>query len=94
MENILSNVLDDVVIFTSKQCAKCMALKDMLSQSNINNIKMVDIDHVTPEELQKYKIRTLPTTVLFKNGDAIDVIVDLAPRSEYIAKINNVYGSI
>ena len=73
-ENLISN---DVVLvdFFANWCGPCKMLSPVLDDiaSERSNVKIVKVDVDKNEELaKKYGIMSIPTLLLFKNGQVID----------------------
>ena len=84
-----------MIIFTSKTCSKCVSLKDMLENTEMNiPIYMVDVDTVNMEDVKQLNIRQLPTTVFIKDKNAVDIVSDLNPRSVYTSIVKRLYKEL
>lgn len=73
-ENLINN---DVVLvdFFANWCGPCKMLSPVLNDiaSERSNVKIVKVDVDKNEELaKKYGIMSIPTLLLFKNGQVID----------------------
>ena len=75
-----------MLYFTAPWCGPCQQLGpiiDEISRKNPDRIKKVNIDY-DPELPQKYNIRSVPTTILFENGQEIERRVGIQPKNYYL----------
>ncbi|MDO4691019.1 MAG: thioredoxin [Fusobacterium sp.] len=88
-ENFKSEVLEAkglvVVDFGANWCGPCKSLLPILNEvvNEDPNKKIVKVDIDEEEELAKeYKIMSVPTLFVFKNGEVIDKSVGLIQKDE------------
>lgn len=93
--NFDKEVLDSngvvLVDFWASWCNPCKMLSpilDEVSQVVEAKIAKVNVDEVD-ELSNKYKIRTIPTMIIFKDGEIIDTINGLLPKDVLIDKLNH-----
>lgn len=93
--NFDKEVLDSngvvLVDFWASWCNPCKMLSpilDEVSQVVEAKITKVNVDEVD-ELSNKYKIRTIPTMIIFKDGEIIDTINGLLPKDVLIDKLNH-----
>lgn len=75
-----------MLYFTAPWCGPCQQLGpviDEISNANPGRIRKVNIDY-DPELPQKYNIRSVPTTILFENGQEIERRVGIQPKNYYL----------
>lgn len=76
----------EILKFEAGWCQPCKVLNGMLKDLDYN-IKAIDIDD-DYEHVNKYKIRSVPTLVITKNGQEVDRIVGVMPREELVKRLN------
>ena len=79
-----------VVDFFANWCGPCRKLAPILEEveSELKNVKFAKIN--TDENLEmakKYQVSGLPTLMVFKNGEAVERIVGLMPKTSIITNI-------
>lgn len=82
-----------VVDFFATWCGPCKMLapvfdevaKDMQTQIKFGK---VDIDQ-SLDIARKYDVSTVPTIIVFKDGDAVEKIVGFMPKESLITKLKN-----
>lgn len=96
-ENFESEVLgwDGVVLvdFWASWCGPCKMVSpliDELASDYEGRAKICKINVDEQMELaQKFKVMTIPTILIFKNGEAVDKAVGAKPKSDYAQMIEN-----
>ena len=79
-----------VVDFFANWCGPCRKLAPILEEveGELKNVKFAKIN--TDENIEmakKYQVSGLPTLMVFKNGEAVERIVGLMPKSSIITNI-------
>ena len=76
-----------VVDYTASWCGPCRIVSpliDRLAEEYQGQAKVVKIDiDQNPNNAKKYKIRSIPTVLMFKNGKLVEQFVGKAPYENY-----------
>ena len=87
-DEVLNSNLPVIVDFWAEWCGPCKMLTPILEELSDEMKKEINIVKVNLDENQdlamKYSIRSIPTLLLFKDGDLIDTKVGLLPKGQIV----------
>ena len=91
-ESVLQSDQPVLVDFWASWCAPCRMLSPVIEQ--LHNefegkavVAKVDVDNNQQVSLE-YGIRSIPTLLIFKNGEVVDKIVGLSPKEVIAEKLS------
>ncbi len=88
-DEVLKSNLPVIVDFWAEWCGPCKMLTPILeelSDEMKNEIIVVKINLDNNQDLaMKYSIRSIPSLLLFKEGNLVDTKVGLLPKSEIVS---------
>ena len=82
-----------VVDFFANWCGPCNMLAPILEegQEEMKNIKIVKVDiDKNPNVSQEYRVKSIPTIKIFKNGEELSTNVGFLPKGSLIDIINKI----
>lgn len=89
--NFKSEVLESdkpvLVDFFAPWCAPCRLAEPVLEELSQErpDIKIVKLNvDENPETAQKYQVMSIPTVILFKDGEVVDQMVGFAGKAGYL----------
>lgn len=90
-KEVLQSDIPVLVDFWAEWCMPCKMVEPIVDQiaeeySGKLKIGKVDVDS-NPQISMKYGIRSIPTLLIFKNGQAVDQIIGAVPKKNILAKL-------
>ena len=89
--NVLKSDVPVVVDFVAKWCGPCRKLSPVLEEIENtleNKVKIVKIDaDANREIMKKYSVSGLPSLLIFKNGEPVERMAGMIPKSTIISNI-------
>ena len=93
-QEVISSDIPVVVDFWAEWCAPCKLLApviDELAEEYNGKVKFCKLDVDNNQQISmKYGIRSIPTLIVFKGGEAADQMIGFLPKDSIIAKINTI----
>ncbi len=87
-DEVLKSKLPVIVDFWAEWCGPCKMLSPILEELSDEMKNEINVIKVNLDENQdlamKYSIRSIPTLLLFKDGNLVDTKVGLLPKSEIV----------
>ena len=89
-ENIISNNDITLIDFYADWCGPCKALSPIIDEiaKSETHITVGKVNVEEEKELaMQYRVRSIPTMVIFKSGKEVNRLVGFLPKEEILAKI-------
>jgi thioredoxin 1 len=91
-QEVINSEIPAVVDFWSRRCPPCQVMGGLLDEIGPDyngrvRIFKLNIDE-NPVTTQMYRIRSIPTVILFRKGKPVDVIIGLLPLNPLRQKLD------
>lgn len=91
-EEVFKSDIPVMVDFWAEWCAPCKMLAPVveeLAQDFAGRVKVVKLDtEDSPETAVQFGIRGIPTLLFFRDGEEVDRLVGMAPKSKIEDRLN------
>ncbi len=90
-QEVINSDVPVLVDFWAEWCAPCRLiapLVEQLSEEYQGKLKVgkLDVDN-NPQVSMKYSIRSIPTLLIFKNGEPVEQIIGAVPKQTIVEKL-------
>jgi thioredoxin 1 len=84
-QEVLESDMPVLVDFWAEWCGPCKAVAPMLDELSIelaNKVKIVKLNvDENPATMSQFGVRSIPTMIIFKNGEPVDMKVGAGPKA-------------
>ncbi|RIH86641.1 Thioredoxin [Meiothermus luteus] len=81
-----------LVDFWAEWCGPCRMVAPVMEElakeyEGKVTVAKLDVDQ-NPQVAMRYRVMSIPTIILFKDGQPVEVMVGAAPKSNFVARLN------
>lgn len=92
-KEVLESNVPVLVDFYADWCGPCKMVAPIVAElaeeyEGVFKIGKINVDD-NPETAQKYRVMSIPTLIIFKNGAAVETVVGAVPKKSLQEKLNS-----